>query len=95
MGSLEDVILPLSMLKLLLSASTRTGRFHERRHWDCTIVISYSGTGMYLHPPGEEVPVDIHINDLREEVEMSVGALINANLKCSYVLQSAASNSLL
>lgn len=50
---------------------------------------------MYLHPPGEEVPVDIHINDLREEVEMSVGALINANLKCSYVLQSAASDSLL
>lgn len=56
----------------------RTGSFHEKRHWDCTVVISYSGIGLYLHegtsaPSGVEVPVDIRINDLREELRRRSG----------------------
>lgn len=54
------------------------GTFHNEHHWDCTVVISYSGVGLYLHegavgPPGDEVPVDIHISDLREDLRRRSG----------------------
>lgn len=57
----------------------RTGTFHNQRHWDCTVVVSYSGLGLYLpegvplNIPNDQLPPNIQADSLRRALALKSG----------------------
>jgi hypothetical protein len=69
-GISRDIYITVFNVEGFTQREYKTGRFHNERHWDCSVSVSYSGIAMYL-PEGStntdvgEIPTDIPVSALR------------------------------
>jgi hypothetical protein len=77
-GISRDIYITVFNVEGFTQREYKTGRFHNERHWDCSISVSYSGIAMYL-PEGStntdvgEIPTDIPVSALREALRRVSG----------------------